>query len=521
VLIAAAYFVTVALRLQRLVHSLFWNSDVAAPLVLAERLRGAGDVVIPHYGLWTSMWWLLATRHLPGHRAVWELTGWLSALLAVGLLGWATARVAGRWAGVTAAATALMVGPFALRWLLTTTFHIWTPLTAAVLGTYLVALHERRSVVLAVAVGLLVGANAASDPLLWVAGVVPFAVGTAVLAVITRKRGVALRGGLVIVVAGLAAFATSEVMYSLGYHVVSPDHRLAKLADLPGHITFLARMVALLGGANYALPGGYPVDPLRPFVVLLVLSAILLTVYAAIVMLARRRTQPVLCCFACYWAAVVVVLGLAFIGTRNADDLGPVSLTYLLTLALAAGAGVALFAFRSPRRQLAVAVAVSVVGITNLTGIAHGRADQPGPEVRAYKPQLISLLTRERVTSGYAGYWDAQSLAWQSEMRLMIAPVWQCAKRHLCPYRLFTIDSWFQAKPGPSFLIVDPTVGLNSAPPQLVKQAAEVHKFGPLTVYIFNYDLARHFLRPPGHHHTAERKPSVGRVPPGRAKTCV
>jgi len=348
--------------------------------------------------------------------------------------------------------------------------------------------------VLAAAVGLLVGANAASDPLLWVAGVVPFAVGAAVLAVTTRKTGAAVRGGLVVVVAGLAAVATNEVMFSLGYHVVSLDRRLAKVADLPGHIDVLGRMVALLGGANYAFPGGYPIDPLRPLVALLVLLAIVLTVYAAIVMLARCRTEPVLCSFACYWAAVVVVLGLAFIGTRNADDTGPLSFTYLLTLALAAGAGIALFAFRSPRRQLAVAVAVSIVGITNLAGIAHGRADQLGPGVRPYKPQLITLLTREGVTRGYADYWDAQSLTWQSGMRLLLAAVGPCGEGDLCPFRYFTVDSWFQPKPGPSFLIVDPTNRwLVTVSQQLVKHASQVHRFGPLTVYIFKNDLARYF----------------------------
>jgi hypothetical protein len=493
-LIGTTYVAMVSLRLPRLVHRLDWHTDAAAPFVLAERLRGAGQVVIPHFGVWTSLWWLLVTRDLPGHRQIWESTGWLFALVTVGLLGWATARVAGRWAGVTAAATALLVGPRALRSLLTVNFHVSTPFTAAVLGAYLVVLSERRSRLLAVALGLLVGANAASDPLLWVAGVVPFALASAVLAVTRKEFGVVLRAGLVVVTASVGAVATNGVMYSLGFRVVSLHHRLAQIGDLPRNTAHLARMVALLGGANYAFPGGYPYGPLRPLVALLAISAMTFTVATAIVLLAQRQA-PVLCAFACYWAAAVALLSVAFVSTTNAAALGVMSLNYILTLALAAGAGVALFAFRSPSRQLAVAIAVSVVGIINLTGIAHGRAENPIPPVGTYERSLVSLLTGKRVTRGYAGYWDAQNLTWQSGMQLLVAPVWPCVREQLCRYRWSTVDSWFQEKPGPSFLIVDPTTGIVTAPPQIARDASQVHRFGPLTIYIFDHDLARQLRR--------------------------
>src|SRR5262245_3136270 len=137
-LAGAAYLATVIVLFPRLIHDRFWNADAASPLVIAETLRGSGDVIMPHFGVWTGPWWLLATRNLPGHAELWETTSYAFALAAVGLLGWATARVAGLWAGVTAAAIALMVGPEALRGLLVINFHVSTPFTAAVLGAYLV-----------------------------------------------------------------------------------------------------------------------------------------------------------------------------------------------------------------------------------------------------------------------------------------------------------------------------------------------------------------------------------------------
>ena len=109
--VGVAYVVTVAAVGPDLVHDLNWNTDISGPLALAERLRGDGAVSIPHFGTWTTYWFLLATRGLPGHENLWEALGYAFTVTAALLLGWATARVAGRWAGVTAGAAALSATP--------------------------------------------------------------------------------------------------------------------------------------------------------------------------------------------------------------------------------------------------------------------------------------------------------------------------------------------------------------------------------------------------------------------------
>src|SRR5947208_10135764 len=111
---ALAYVVVVAARFPALVRALYWNSDAASAFVFGGLLRGHGPVEIPRFGWWTSMWWLLATRKLPGHEYLWEVTGYVFVLATAALLGWATYRVAGRWAGLAAAATVVVVGPKAL-----------------------------------------------------------------------------------------------------------------------------------------------------------------------------------------------------------------------------------------------------------------------------------------------------------------------------------------------------------------------------------------------------------------------
>jgi len=490
-LTAGAYLATVLVLLPRLIHGLYWHTDAAAPLVLAETLRGSGDVIIPHFGVWTSLWWLLATRHLPGHDELWETTGYAFALAGVGLLGWATARVAGLWAGVTAAAIALMVGPDALRWLLSVNFHVSTPFTAAVLGAYLVALPRHRSLLLAMLVGFIAGANAASDPLLWVAGIAPFAIALGLLAYSTRRRDLAARGAVVLGVALVSAIATNEIMDSLGYKAVLREQHLAAFHDLPANAVHFGRITALLGGANYTFPPGYPFEPLRPLVAVLVLVGVVIPV-ALGVRLLFTRTDPLLSSYVVYWGAAVVILGAVITGTPNAVDLGALSVHYTFTLALAAGAGVAVLAARSRRAQLVVALLVTLIGVSNLVGLTQGRANTSAGAIETYEPSLTATLVREGVTRGYAGYWNAQSLTWNSGMRLLVAPVWD-RRGGFCRYRWNTIDSWFDERPGPTFLIVDPTTPFLTAPPRFARGASKRLHFGPLSVYLFDYDIARYF----------------------------
>jgi hypothetical protein len=494
-LVGAAYVATVAAVGPELVRALQWNTDISGPLALAERLRGDGPVYIPHFGTWTTYWFLLATRGLPGHAAVWEGLGYAFAVATALLLGWATARVAGRWAGVTAGAAALLVGPFALRPLMTLVYHVTNPFTAAVLAAYLVLLTRTRSVVLAVAVGLLAGTNAASDPLLWVAGIVPFAVAAALLARLTRSRPVAVRAALTLAVTLVSAVVTNLVMHALEFHVVGLDLELERVSDLPSNVAHLGRMAALLGGANYSFEPGYPSEPLRAIVAVLTLAAIAAPIAAA-VKLALRRAGPELRAFSCYWGAASVLLCLTFVVTPNATDLGPPSTYYLLTLALAAGAGIALLAAGSARAQAAVAVAVAVVGAVNIAGIAEGRAGGQ-PPLAAHQQHLVELLEQKGVRRGYAGYWDAQNLAWQTRMRLLIAPVTRCTDTELCPYDFFTIRSWYVPHPGPSFLLLDDTYNVIAGAPPFVRNATDSYRFGPLTLYLFDYDIARHVRLPP------------------------
>jgi hypothetical protein len=489
VLAGAGYVATVAVLGTRLVADDDWDSDVSAPLALAEQLRGGGAVHIPHYGEWTTFWYLLATRWLPWHASIWDASGYVLAVTTAVLLGWATSRVAGRWAGATAGATALLVGPFALRALLSLASHVTNPVGAVVLGIAVVLLPRTRSWLLVVAVGIVAGTNVASDGLLWFAGVLPFAFATGLYAWNTRRRDVAVRAGAIVAVTLLSAVATTLVMRALDFHVIGLDVGLDSVRDWPSNVRHLVRMIALLGGANYALPGPYPHEPLRVLVGILWIAGVASPVVAAILL---RRTDVTVRAYATFWAAVVVCLCTVFVVTPNAADLGPKAANYLLALAPAAGVGVALLAMRAHSAQLAVALAVCVVAAVNIGHIAAGSAEITDlPAMKAHWHGVEQVLEHEGVTRGYAGYWDSHNLSWQSHMHLRVAPVVNCADT-LCPYNFFTIRSWYLGQSGPTFLLIDPTNAFVKAP-SFVSEAVSTHRLGPLTLYVFRHDIARHF----------------------------
>jgi hypothetical protein len=247
-------------------------------------------------------------------------------------------------------------------------------------------------------------------------------------------------------------------------------------------------MIALLGGANYALPGPYPQEPLRALVALLAFTAVVTPIVVAF---KSRHADPLLRAYACYWAVAVALLCFIFVLTPNATDLGPKSVNYLLTLLPAAAVGIALIAARSPRAQVVVALGVAAIAAVNIFGITGGRAEVTGvAALRTYHEPVVRFLERRGVTRGFAGYWNAQNLSWQTGMKLLVAPIHNCGTQ-LCPYNVFTIRSWYEPQGGRTFLLLDPTAHAIHAPP-FVSQAVETHRFGPLTLYVFDYDIARH-----------------------------
>jgi hypothetical protein len=165
-------------------------------------------------------------------------------------------------------------------------------------------------------------------------------------------------------------------------------------------------------------------------------------------------------------------------------------MNYLLTLVPAAAVGLTLLA-RSARAQALTAACVALVAIVNIASIHDGRAEVTGVvALPQHADEIVRVLDRAGARRGYAGYWDAQNLTWQTGMHLLVAPVNNCADA-LCPNNFFTIESWYRPHGGPTFLLVDATLPVIHAPP-FAKTATSTHRFGPLTLYVFDTDIASH-----------------------------
>jgi hypothetical protein len=380
---------------------------------------------------------------------------------------------------------------------LTVNFHTSTPFTAAVLAAYLVVLARRRSWLLAVAAGLLAGVNAASDPLIWIAGIAPFTLAAFVLALATKRRDIAARAVVVLGVIVASFVVVDRVMSGLGFHIIPVGLQLAGVADLVPNFIKLGKSIALVFGANHFFPGVYPSTPLRYAITLLAFAGLAATLVAA-VRLTVRRSEPTARAFAWFWASSAVFVGLAYWSTNQGTGVGAAGgVNYVLPLAPAAGVGVGLLAARSFVGRIAVGCAIAVVAATNIAALSHGRPDEPSGLLTYGRP-LIRLLENHGLTRGYAPYWDAQSLTWKSGLHLRIAPVQVCPAYpgKLCKFPFFTIGSWYQPQPGPSFLIVDPAAGLTFKPPPSFGRPTASYSLSPdLTVYAYPYDLARRHIR--------------------------
>ena len=285
------------------------------------------------------------------------------------------------------------------------------------------------------------------------------------------------------------AIATDLVMRMLDFHVVDGGPRPRPATGPTGEHTAPRPNDCAARRGQLRASRAYPQEPLRALVALLALAAVVAPIVVAF---KARGADPLLRAYACYWAVAVALLCVVFVLTPNATDLGPKSVNYLLTLAPAGAVGVALIAARARRAQLVVALGVATVAAVNIFGVVGGRAEVTGlAALQTYHEPLVRLLERKGVTRGFAGYWDAQNLSWQTGMNLLIAPIRNCGTQ-LCPYNFFTIRSWYEPGAGRTFSPARPDGQRSPCAAVRLRSAVETHRFGPLTLYLFDYDIARH-----------------------------
>ncbi len=531
-LLAGIYLLLLAIRFQAVAAAVYLNADAAsAPVIGSLAGHGSGAIVLGNMPWYSTLLFLLGTRWVPAHRELWEVAPYAMALASVGLIGWALARVAGRWAGLVGAAVLLCASPQLLLLLFSLDDHSATWFTLALLGAWTVALQvvalppRRWGAPLAVAAGVLValiaGCNAASDQLAVVGGLLPLVLAGAVAwwwRPSARSRFAALAA---LATAGLAAIVAVVVTHEMHSHGVVYAGKIAfgSQAQVQGNLTLWWQSLAYLGNGNFfGLPLGFT-GVLAAACAILVLGAIAVALRVSWLELrggppaggslaegtvavgdpgrgagragrAGARADAARVAHVAYWLSAGVLVSVAYVLSSNPIDLN--SDRYLVGVFYAAVALVMLLVAHHPRLRGVLVAGMLVYCFAGVVGMAEGTATEnpshlPGSKIAN---AVASIAAREHLSHGYAGYWDAAPIAWASHLRVHVYPVLQCPAG-VCQFYLHTIAAWYRPHAGErSFLLTDPTqLYMQSLPAVLGKPSAH-YRIGQVTMWVYPYDIA-------------------------------
>lgn len=520
--IAAAYLVTLAIQLSRLVASIYLNADVASAPVIGQMFGGDPahrQVILGHLGWFSTLLFELGTRWLPLHREIWEAAPYAMALGSSALVGWGAWRVAGRWAAAVVVAVMVCASPSTLSLLLALNDHAPTWFTLALLGAFVVLLVQSADRISTVAlgamtlvVGLVLGVNGASDVVLIVAGAVPFLLAAGCVWFL-HPSGATVRAAVLALVTCVVAAIGDVLVHAWVHHenvLTASDANTKLLAGAEAIATNFKlwwQSLAVLGNGNFfGQEIGFS-TALEVVCAAMTLGAVLLVVRAGWRELGRglaarrsrsyAREQSVRLAWWVFWVSSLVLLSAAFMLSALPENIE--SSRYLVGAIYAVAALVPLLAGRSAIARAGVTGAVTLYAFTGWLGLAQERiiASQPTSPSYALADAIETIASREHVSVGYAGYWDAAPLTWATHLRLHVFPVDDCdGNQHLCGYELHLITSWYTPRPATrTFLLSDSAYpGAPSAPtPDLGKPIA-VHQLGSITMYVYSYDIATHLF---------------------------
>jgi hypothetical protein len=523
---AAFYAVVLLTTLPSVVTAIYRNSDIAAAPEIGElssRAPGFAQTVLGNAPWYTGLWFEQLTRWVPEHRVLWELTPWVLTLLGIGLVAWAAARVAGRWAAAIIAVCCACAGSTLLPLQFAWSIHAVSYFHICVLGAFLVllALSSDRSapwgwqVVLAALVMLVTGLGMASDKLVIIGGLVPFVIAGSVLWRLSPAPAASqVLATVLAVTLGSCVVAVLAKATAHSQNVVPAPFPIsfAGLNQLPSHVGDLAGSLAVLANGDFSHQGLSLTGVLALFAAGATAMAIIAAVrqgraiavqIAAVGRATRSHGTPEAAAratFLSFWIATAALLSAAFV--VSGIPRGLTTSRYLVPVGYAVVAIIAVSAAQKATAYRGLVVAgVSAIVLSAAVSVAQHQiqngayAPDSGPAQR-----LAQFAAREHLTTGYAGYWDASALSWELGSQPTIYPVITCATG-LCPFPYHKINTWYVPRPvAHSFFIVDSRLlrlgayGAINGPPSSFGTPEQVAHLGPLTVYVYPYNLAGKLL---------------------------
>ena len=515
----AVYLGLLALQFRGVVTVANLDADtVSAPVIgqLFGSAPASAHVVLGEFGWYSTLLFELATKWLPAHRQLWEVAPYAMAIAGAALTAWSVWQVAGSFAAGLTAVLLVCAAPPTLHLLLSMTQHAPDWFCLGLLSAFLVLIVRRgRSLglsvlaPLAILVGVVVGINSASDPLVVLTGLVPFVLAFVASHVLpsgprsSRTLGVALA---MLLATALSWIGTAILMAALdvgpqrGIHITG----FATADKVAANFKLWWQSVAVLGNGDFFGRRLTFTSGLAFVCAVLSIGAVVLLPRIGWGELRLRwanrlapgagaaPVSPERLAFLVFWCSSAILLTAAFLTSTLPVDIH--ADRYLLGLIYAAAAVIPAIASRRVVTQAAALAGTCVVALAGVISMAQGtvtRNPEGFPPARLAK-RVAAIAAANHLKVGYAGYWDAAPITWAAHFRVLVYPVSICDQgAHLCRFDLHYISSWYTPRPHTgSFLLADRRFPPLTAPTPDLGPPAAVYHVGQLTMYVYRYDLA-------------------------------
>lgn len=509
VALAGVYVVIMASQYGQLASAINLSGDSASALMIGQ-LFDHGRVTLGNMAWYSVLLFELATRWLPAHRQIWEAAPWAMVLGAAGLIGWATGRLAGRWAGAMSAVLIICAAPGALIWLLPLNAHGETWFSLALLGAWLVALTtcdigRGKAALGIVLVGVVCGANGISDDTLIICGWLPFVLTGGLIAAFEqgdRRNQILLRMAGTALVCILAALALRIFMDGLNVHREAVDvTTFVGEGGLGTTFRWLIQGTAMLGDGSFFGKQLGPTSGLE-----LVCAAMTLVAFCTLLRMAWisafRRAAPAGATprlasawrvYIVFWGSSALLVALSYLSNSQTEPGNLAFNRYLVGEIYAIAAVLPLLAARGPAWRGLVFAGVLVFALTGVMTRAqrtllHPQEYVPSP-TDVIANQVLSEAERLHLKTGYSGYWDAAPITVATRFKVDVYPVFTCGTT-ICPNHEHVISTWYTPRHERSFLLVDPDEAFVQSAPAGLGAPSAVIPLTIVTMYVYPYDIA-------------------------------
>lgn len=520
VALVAAYAVVLAAELPTVIAHTWWSADSASAGLLAELYRQPPPgqyIVLGNHGWYEVLAFDLLTRGLPAHRLLWyamPVVVWVSTLA---LIGASAGRAFGRYGAALAVGGLLLVAPAGLMVVFQPTAHTNVVFHAAALAAVAGWVLPRiRTLPLPVtlATGVLIGAFTglalAGDAIALAWAVLPFAVAIGVCAMrgsaptAARTLAFALATLTAMLAASVlltgimrsAGFRVDQFAQSAQMHFVKADalasnagKTVNELAYLVGG-SFLGQRIDLTGGIELVSGG----------LLLLGGVAVALAAYRSAVAAGwRGRAADITprLVHVAFWSTCLGAGLLMFL----LSSVGSVDYRYLLGPLAAIGALLPVVAARGRHWRILVGVGLSVMALAGLVRLDIRRLPYLPLDVPLAQRDMAAITRfahRHHATFGFANYWDAVEISWNTRLAVNLHPVIHCGQRHGLYCSFYHADAFTAAyipRRGLRTLFVADT---RYQPTQVKSwgRPLATERVGRLTLYAYPDDIARRFPAP-------------------------